>query len=67
MGVPLKADAGWDYKSDVSLDKMDGKYYLRTDCGTFIGDDCTTPGSSSRVDVSIVIDVINAISVINPF
>ena len=22
MGVPLKADAGWGYKSAVSLDKM---------------------------------------------
>lgn len=65
--VPFQASAGFDYKSDVTIDKMDGRYYLRTDCGTFTGDDCTTPGSSSRVDISAVVDVINAISVIKPF
>lgn len=43
---------GWDYKSEVSLDRMDGRTYVVTHCESKIGDDCTTPGSASRIDFS---------------
>ena len=41
---PLKAE-GWDYRSDESLDMMDGELYVRADCTGFVGDDCTTEGA----------------------
>jgi hypothetical protein len=46
--------AGWDYKSQVSLDRMGGILYIVTHCENKLGDDCNMPGSASRTDISIL-------------
>lgn len=45
---------GWDYKSEESLDKMDGELYVRADCTGFAGDDCTTSGASWRMNIDVI-------------
>lgn len=45
---------GWDYKSEESLDVMDGELYVRSDCTQFTGDDCTTTGASWRLNIDAV-------------
>jgi hypothetical protein len=51
------AFAGWDYKSVVSLDKMDGRTYIVTHCEDKLGDDCNMPGSASRIDISDIFKI----------
>ncbi len=67
MCTPVKADSGWDYKSDVSLDRIDGRWYMRTDCLDLIGDDCNTKNSSSRIDVTPIWEAVLALISIKPF
>ena len=64
ISIPNKTQAfGWDYKSEESIDKMEGKTYLRTDCEDKPGDDCTMPGSSTRMDISDIVDLIKIIRI----
>lgn len=60
--VSFSSTAGWDYKSEVTIDRIDGRTYIRTDCEDKLGDDCNMPGSSSRVDISIMINMLKAFS-----
>ncbi|MGW8121809.1 hypothetical protein ACV07N_04045 [Roseivirga echinicomitans] len=55
--------AGWDYKSEVSLDRMEGRLYIVTHCEDKLGDDCNMPGSASRTDISIIEKLIGVIRV----
>ena len=52
--------AGWEYKSVESIDRMDGKTYLVSHCENKIGDDCTTPGSATRCDISILAEFLES-------
>ncbi|MFT6972521.1 MAG: hypothetical protein ACJAXX_003104 [Roseivirga sp.] len=45
---------GWDYKSEESLDVMDGELYVRADCTEFPGDDCNMTGASWRMNIDAV-------------
>lgn len=42
---------GWDYKSIEDIDRMDGRTYLVTHCEDKPGDDCTTPGAGTRIEI----------------
>ncbi|REG87070.1 hypothetical protein [Algoriphagus antarcticus] len=44
-------ETGWDYKSVEDIDRMDGRTYLVSHCEDKPGDDCTTPGSSTRIEL----------------
>ncbi|UJP63360.1 hypothetical protein [Mongoliitalea daihaiensis] len=54
--------ASWSYKSDVGLDFMDGRLYVVTHCTNKIGDDCTTPGSASRSDITVILEIAKALA-----
>ncbi len=59
--------AGWDYKSTESFDRMDGRTYLVSHCEDKIGDDCTTPYSATRFDVSIVVELLEGYGILKRF
>ena len=64
---PIKIQAqsrGWNYKSVESIDRMGGSTYLVTHCEDKIGDDCTTPGTATRIDISAVISVLEAAGIL---
>jgi hypothetical protein len=52
--------AGWEYKSVESIDRMDGRTYLVSHCENKIGDDCTTPGSATRIDISVLAEFLES-------
>lgn len=51
---------GWSYKSVESIDRMAGSTYIVSHCEDKIGDDCTTPGSATRMDISLVVSVLES-------
>jgi len=50
--------AGWDYKSEISIDRMEGRIYIVTHCEDKLGDDCNTVGSASRIDITLLMDML---------
>ncbi|NVK49146.1 MAG: hypothetical protein HWE09_05220 [Cyclobacteriaceae bacterium] len=62
--LPLQSHAGWDYKSVESIDRIDGRTYIVTHCENKIGDDCTTPGSATRMDITPVIELLEGYGLI---
>lgn len=60
FAIPFNSFAGWDYKSQESIDRMDGRTYIVSHCENKIGDDCTTPGSATRMDISAVTETLQA-------
>lgn len=59
LAIPLSANAdGWDYKSEETIDLMEGRWYLRTDCEKKPGDDCNMPGSATRIDISELMELV---------
>jgi len=56
--VSFSETSGWDYKSEGSIDKMDGRWYYRSDCEDKVGDDCTTPGSATRTDITSLMNAL---------
>jgi len=61
IALTFTSYAGWDYRSVESFDRMDGRTYLVTHCQDQIGDDCTTPGSATRLDISIVVETLQSV------
>lgn len=60
---PLNTSAsGWDYKSEEGVDRMNGEWYLRTDCEDKPGDDCTTPGASTRISIDALTAILKLVS-----
>lgn len=62
--MPFDSFAGWEYKSVESFDMMDGRAYIVSHCQDQIGDDCTNPGSATRVDVTLVIEVLEGVGLV---
>lgn len=63
LAIPINANAsGWDYKSDESVDRMNGEWYMRTDCEDKPGDDCTTPGASTRLSIDALTAILKLVS-----
>jgi len=58
FSMPLNSFAGWDYKSTESIDRLDGRTYIVSHCENKIGDDCTSPGSATRMDISAVTEML---------
>lgn len=59
IALPTNANAeGWDFKSDESIDKIGGIWYLRSDCEDKPGDDCTMPGSATRIDITSLMEIV---------
>lgn len=50
--------AGWDYKSEISIDRMEGRVYIVTHCEDKLGDDCNMVGSASRIDITLLMDML---------
>lgn len=50
--------AGWDYKSETSIDRMEGRIYIVTHCEDKLGDDCNMVGSASRTDITVLMDML---------
>jgi hypothetical protein len=53
--------AGWDYKSEVGFDRIDGRSYVVIHCEDKLGDDCNMVGSATRIDYSIIEQILGAI------
>jgi hypothetical protein len=53
--------AGWDYKSEVGFDRIDGRSYVVIHCVDKLGDDCNMVGSATRIDFSIIESIAKAI------
>lgn len=63
LAIPINANAsGWEYHSDESVDRMNGEWYMRTDCEDKPGDDCTTPGASTRMSIDALTAILKLIS-----
>ncbi|WP_141719646.1 hypothetical protein [Roseivirga misakiensis] len=60
--ISFSETSGWDYKSDNSIDKIEGRWYFRTDCEDKPGDDCTTPGSASRIDITSLMKLLSPLN-----
>lgn len=64
LSLPNSTYAGWEYYSDVSIDIMNGRTYIVSHCEDKIGDDCTHPGSATRMDISPVVDLLEGYGII---
>ncbi|MCS5490708.1 hypothetical protein [Algoriphagus limi] len=64
LSLPLQSFAGWEFKSVESIDRMDGRTYIVTHCENKIGDDCTTPGSATRMDITPVVELLEGYGLI---
>lgn len=56
--------AGWEFKSVESFDRMEGRTYVVSHCEDKIGDDCTTPGSATRYDITILAEFLASAPII---
>ncbi len=62
LAIPFNARASeWEYKSDESVDRINGEWYMRTDCEDKPGDDCTTPGASTRISIDALTAILKLI------
>ncbi|WP_075350105.1 hypothetical protein [Algoriphagus marinus] len=64
FSIPFNSFAGWDYKSVESLDKMDGRTYIVSHCEDKLGDDCNMPGSATRMDISVTVEMLEGFGII---
>lgn len=64
FSIPFNSFAGWEYRSVESFDMIDGRAYIVSHCQDQIGDDCTTPGSATRVDVTLVVEVLEGVGMV---